>query len=324
MSARVLLTDADRFPLGAADRELLAAHGATLLEVPGHDPAQVAAAGRDAAALLVYHLVVTAELLNGLPACRVVARCGAGYDNIDVEAALARGVTVTYVSDYAVDEVADHALALLLAVARRVVASHQALAEGRWPSYAELGRMHRLRGRTLALVGFGRTARALAARAAALGMQPAAYDPGVPDAAIALAGAEPLAFDALLERADCLSVHVPLTPATTGLLGEPELARMPAGSILVNISRGGIVAEDALAAALRDGHLAGAGLDVFTDEPPAATNPLLRHPAVVATPHSAAFSEEALADVRRTALEDVLRVLAGAAPRHPVPQGATA
>jgi D-3-phosphoglycerate dehydrogenase len=317
---QVLLTDRDRFPFDARDRAALASAGVALVELDGHDPDAIAAAGREADGVFVYHAKLTAELIARLPALRVIARCGSGYDNVDVAAARARGVEVVYVPDYGVEDVADHTLALLLACARRVPASDRALRDGRWLSYGQLGTMRRLRGSVLGLLGFGRIARAVGGRAHAFGMELLVHDPGVDDVDLAIAGARRASDLAeLLATADALSIHLPLTAATRGLIGAAELARMRPGALLVNTSRGEIVDEAALAAALAAGRLGGAGLDVFEVEPLPLDSPLIGMESAVVTPHSAAFSEQALAEVRMRALDDVLRVLAGQPPHDPAP-----
>lgn len=319
MRPLLLLTDADRFPFDEGNREAIAAAGADVVELAGHDPERIAAHG-DAAALFAYHATVDGPLLDRLPQLRVIARCGSGYDKIDVQAARARGVEVVYVPDYGTEDVADHTLALLLDCARRIAQSDRAMRAGRWLPYAQLGAMQRLRGATLGLLGFGRIARATAKRADAFGMDLLVHDPGVDDVALAQAGAGRAAnlYD-LLERADALSIHLPLTPQTHQLIGAPELALMKPGALLVNTSRGEIVDEAALAAALADGRLGGAGLDVFEVEPLPNDSPLIGLESAVVTPHSAAFSEQALAEVRGRALGDALRVLAGDQPHDPVP-----
>jgi len=318
---RLLLTDRDRFPFGEEDRAAIAAAGATLAELDGHDADAIAAAGAEAAAVFVYHAKLTAELIERLPALRVIARCGSGFDNVDVAAARARGIEVVYVPDYGIDDVADHTLALLLAAARRVPASDRALREGRWLAYGQLGTMRRLRGSVLGLLGFGRIARAVATRARAFGMDLLVHDPGVGDDVLDAAGARRAdELTELLAGADALSIHLPLTPATRGLIGPAELALMRPGALLVNTSRGEIVDEAALAAALAGGRLVGAGLDVFELEPLPRDSPLIGMESAVVTPHSAAFSEQALAEVRSRALADALRVLAGQPPRDPAPE----
>lgn len=309
-----VLTDADRFPFDAADRDRLAVAGVELVEVTGHDPATVP----DAHVLFVYSLRVDDALLSRLPRCRVVARCGTGYDNVDVAAAHRRGIAVTYVPEYGSVDVAEHTIALLLGCARRLPAADAAVRSGHWPSYLELGPMRRLNGRTLGLLGFGRIAREVARMALGLGLHVAAHDPYAPAEQLRAAGVTPLGFDALLAGADVVSVHLPLTDATRGELGAAEFARMKPGAVLLNSARGALVDTGALVDAVRSGRLAGAGLDVTDPEPLPTGHPLLALPQVVLTPHSAAFAEEGLADLRRTALDDVLLVLGGESPQFPV------
>jgi D-3-phosphoglycerate dehydrogenase / 2-oxoglutarate reductase len=306
-----LLTDADRFPFDADDRAELADAGVQLRELAGHEPYSIAAAAQGADAIFVYSARFDRELIGRLDGVRVLARCGAGYDNIDVSAARAAGMEVVYVPDYGAEDVSAHALALLLACARRLGEADRAVRAGRWPSYGELGTMHRPAGRTLGLLGYGRIARRLAEKAAALGLRVIAHDPYA-------AGAE-ATRDELFRDSDYLSIHVPLTDETRGSVGERELASMKPGAILVNTARGAIVDGVALAAALRSGHLAGAGLDVFEAQPLPDDHPLRACETAIFTPHSAAYTDESLAEVRKQPLADVLRVLRGEAPLYPVP-----
>lgn len=319
MIARALLTDSDRFPFSPDDLRLLRDAGVTLDEMPGHDRDAVARAGAGAAGIFVYHARFDASLLGRLSACQVLARCGSGYDNIDVTAARARGIQVTYVPEYGATDVAEHALALLLACARRIAASDRAVQRGGWPSFAELGPMRRLSGSTLGLIGFGRIARALAARARGLQMQVMASDPHVGARDAAPLGVRLCPLDEVLGNAQYLSVHVPLTEGTRHLIGAAALGRMRPDCYLINTSRGEVIDSRALVAALDAGQIAGAALDVLDREPPEPGSPILHRDNVLITPHSAAFTQEALDDVRRTALQDVLRVLAGEPPLFPVP-----
>jgi D-3-phosphoglycerate dehydrogenase len=307
----VLLTDADRFPFDADDRAALANAGVELRELEGHEPEDVLAAAQGAAAVFVYHARFPAEAIERLNGVRVLARCGTGYDNIDVPAARARGIEVVYVPDYGIDDVADHALALLLACSRKLALSDRAVRAGEWPGYAELAPMHRLRGQTLGLLGYGRIARGLAAKARALGVEPIAHDPYVAEAKATK--------EELFSTSDFLSVHVPLTAQTRHAVGEAELALMKPTAILVNTARGPVVDTVALARALRDGRLAGAGIDVFEEAPLPPDHPLRECPTAVLTPHSAAYTEESLAEVRKRPLADVLRILRGESPESPVP-----
>jgi len=318
---RVLLTDSDRFPFASGELDELTEAGGQLDQLPGHDPGDIAAAGQSADAILVYSARFDARLIAALPQCRVLARCGTGYDNIDVEAAARRGLAVTYVPAYGADDVAEHTIALLLACARRLASSDRLVQAGFWPSYGELGTMRRIAGQTLGLLGFGRIAREVAGRAAAgLRMRVIAHDPFVPTEAAAALGTELVGADDLFAQSHFLSVHLPLTADTRHLVGAHELALMRSNAYLINTSRGAIIDQDALVAALQAESIAGAGLDVLDYEPLPDGDPLRGHPGVMVTPHSAAFTEEGLAEVRRTALADSLRVLEGKRPFYPVPE----
>ena len=306
-----LLTDAERFPFDPDDKAALDAAGVELRELAGHDPGDVLDAARGVEAVFVYHARFPRETIERLRGVRVLARCGAGYDNIDVAAARECGIEVVYVPDYAVDDVADHALALLLACARRIAESDRAVRRGEWMSYAELSPMWRLRGRTLGVIGYGRIGRSLAEKCRALGLRVLVHDP--------FTGDESIERDALLREADFVSLHLPLTDATYHSIGETELALMKPTAILVNTSRGAIVDETALAAALHTGAIGGAGLDVYEETPLPPDHPLVSLENVVLTPHSAAYTEEGLAEVRKRPLADALRVLRGESPKDAVP-----
>ena len=307
----VLLTDADRFPFDPDDRASLEEAGVELRELAGHEPEDVVEAAEGADGIFVYHARFPRETIARLDGVRVLARCGAGYDNIDIAAARERGITVVYVPDYGVEDVADHALALLLACARRVAQADRAVRAGGWPTYADLAPMRRLRGQTLGVLGYGRIGRNLAEKARALALGVLVHDPYVP--------AESIDRDSLLPESDFVSIHVPLTDASRHSIGRAELDLMKPTAILVNTARGPIVDTDALVEALAAGRLGGAGVDVFEEAPLPSDHPLRAIDNVVLTPHSAAYTEEALAEVRKRPLEDALRVLGGEAPRNPVP-----
>jgi D-3-phosphoglycerate dehydrogenase / 2-oxoglutarate reductase len=306
-----LLTDAERFPFDPDDKAALDAAGVELRELAGHDPGDVLTASRGVEAVFVYHARFPRETIERLDGVRVLARCGAGYDNIDVAAARERGIEVVYVPDYGADDVADHALALLLACARRIAESDRAIRRGAWISYAELSPMWRLRGRTLGVIGYGRIGRNLAEKGRALGLRVLVHDPVATD--------ESTERDRLLRESDFVSLHLPLSDATHHSIGQAELALMKPTAILVNTARGAIVDEAALVAALRAGAIGGAGLDVFEETPLPPGHPLRSLENVVLTPHSAAYTEEGLAEVRKRPLADALRILRGEAPKDAVP-----
>jgi D-3-phosphoglycerate dehydrogenase len=284
---------------------------------------EVIEVARDAAAVVAQYATISARVIAELAECRVIARYGTGVDIVDVDAATRHGVLVTNVpNDWCEDEVADHALALLLAVARKITVYDRATRGGTW-QWQSGAPIHRLRGSVLGLLSFGAIARAIAVRAAGFGMRITAHDPFVPAEEIAAAGVEPVSFDELITGSDCLVIQAPLTPATHHLFDEARLRRMKPTSILINTARGPIVDDRALHRALSEGWIAGAGLDDIEEEPAKvrdwrADNPLFGLDNVVVTPHAAYYSEESIATVRRFAAEEVVRVLTGQAPLSPV------
>jgi D-3-phosphoglycerate dehydrogenase len=315
--AVVVVTDHDFDDLDR-EREILGAAGHQLVYKGNVSaPEDVRARVQGADAVLNCYTPVPAEVVAVLEGCRIIARYGIGIDTVDLEAATARGILVTNVPDYCIDEVSDHALALILALARGVVRLDRGVRQGSW-DVGEAPPMHRLRGRTLGLVGFGHIARALAVKAASIGFKVAAADPYVADDAIRAAGVTPRSLDELVAGADVLSVHAPLTPETRHLIGREAFARMRPGTILVNTSRGPLVDREALLEALESGRLGGAGVDVLEVEPPDPADPLLRHPRVVITPHVAYKSEESVAELQRKAAEQVVIALAGDTPPYAV------
>jgi D-3-phosphoglycerate dehydrogenase / 2-oxoglutarate reductase len=252
---------------------------------------------------------VTRALLDSAPELRVIGRAGAGVDTIDVEAATARGIVVVNAPGGNAVAAAEHSLALMFTLARRVAAADAALKRGQWSRSAYIG--SELTGKTLGLVGLGRVGSEVARRAVGLDMHVLVYDPYVPDEHARHLGLEPAELDALLERADFVSLHVPLTETTRGILSAARIGRMRRGAFLINCARGGLVDEAALLAALDEGRLAGAGVDVFSTEPVPADDPLPKHPKVVATPHLGASTVEAQANVAAQVASEVLAVLEG-------------
>lgn len=306
MSGAVVLGDAGWDPDRV--RDLLA--GLEVEVRPGTAPW----GGDDVVALLVGTDVgVGAEDLARLPALQVVATCSVGFDHVPVEEATSRGVWVCNVPDYCVDEVADHSLALLLALLRGVVEHDRAVRDGRW-DWTAAGRLRRIRGTRLGVVGFGRIGRALAERARPLGFEVWASDPAVPAEEIEHAGVRAAALDDLLASCEAVSLHLPLTPETEGLIGEAELARLPEGAVLVDTARAQLVDLPALVRALESGRLGGAALDVLPVEPPTAEHPPPRAPRLIVNPHVAWYSEEAEEAVYRRPVESVRAVLEGREP----------
>jgi len=267
-------------------------------------------------ALMTDYFPVNAAAIDQLKRCQIICRLGVGVDKIDVAAATRAQIPVTYVPDYCRGELADHALALLLAVARRIVHYDRAVRSGTW-DYNVPG-VFRLAERTLGLVGFGAIARRLAERVRPLGMHVVASDPYVSDADVEAAGVEVLPLDDLLASSDVVSLHAPLTEETASLIGAAELERMKSSAILINTARGGLVDHNALVAALASGAIAGAGLDVLAPEPPATDDALLSFDNVVVTPHAGHYSEESVLQVQRDGAHEVMRALAGQPLKHVV------
>ncbi len=277
----------------------------------------------DAAAIMIYHMLkITAPTIERLQNCKLIVRCGVGYDNVDGAACRRRGITLCNVPDYGTEEVADSAIGLTLALTRGITFLNSRLRDklGPW-TYTQVQPVWRLRGRTFGIVGLGRIGSAAALRAKALGMDVLFFDPYAPDGRDKALGVRRVeTFDELLAVAHVLSLHCPLTPQTRHMVNAQTLERLPLGSFLVNTARGGVVDTSAIPAAIVSGRLAGAGIDVLDGEPPADDDPLIaawrdpQHPAhhrVLINPHSAFYSEEGLNDMRVKGSEACRRAILG-------------
>jgi D-3-phosphoglycerate dehydrogenase / 2-oxoglutarate reductase len=314
---RVLITD-HVFPGLDIEHEVLAPLGAEIVLAPSVDEDTLVELASDVQGVLACFAPVTERVVDAAAAggCRVIARYGIGYDNIDVAAATRHGIVVTYVPDYCLDEVADHAMALLLAAARGLVPAGREVAADGWK--IDHSNVHRIAGRTLALIGLGGIGRRVARRAQAFGIKVVAYDPFVesidlPDVVRADS------LEQALSRADFVSLHVPATAENHHLINAETLAQMGRAPVVINTSRGGLVDLDAAVAALDAGQIAGLALDVTEPEPLPAGHPLRTHPRAIITPHMAFHSVEATEELQRRAATEVLRVLSGEAPDRPVP-----
>jgi D-3-phosphoglycerate dehydrogenase len=310
---QVLLTDY-AWPDLATERQTLAEVGADLIVADATDAVTLARQAADADAIMTNWARVTSQVLAAAAKCRIVARTGIGLDNIDVEFATARGIPVTNVPDYCIREVAEHALALILALGRKVAFYHQETKSGRYAIGAGPP-LRRLEGQTLGIVGLGNTGRQLATMASALGFRVLAYTRraervGPP--------AEWAPLDELLERSDYVSLHLASTPDTRHLIGREQLARMKPTAHLINTARGAVLDEEALARALAADRLAGAALDVQEQEPPDLARPPYNDPRVIVTPHAAFYSLEAVSELRRRASRQVADALVGKSPDNVV------
>lgn len=300
------------FPSVEIERAMLAEIDAGLDVATGNID-DVLAVAADADAILNTYLPWTAEAIAGLERCRIIARYGIGVDNVDLDAAARAGIVVTNVPDYSVEEVATHALALILASLRKVVPADDLVRSGGW-SVDNFRPIHRLSTMTVGLVGYGRIARRIAAPLEALGARLVAHDPYLepgPDLPPLLE------LDDLLSEADVVSLHLPLTDETRGLIDADRIEIMKPGAILVNTSRGPLVDLDAVTAALEEHRLGAAGLDVF-DVEPVDPGRLEGVSNLIATPHMAYYSEEALQESQRKATTQVIKVLTGQEPDYRV------
>jgi D-3-phosphoglycerate dehydrogenase len=305
--AKVLVTDG----LAPQGFEILGrTPGIEVVDAPGMKPAQLLEAIADADALIIRSATqVTAEVIHAAKQLAVVGRAGIGVDNVDVGAATARGIVVMNTPGGNTVTTAEHAIALLVALARHIPQATASMKSGKWDKKSFVGM--ELFNRTLGVIGLGNIGRIVAQRARGLGMKVVAYDPYLSADAAAKLEVELLDLDSLLARADALSVHVPRTPDTAGLLGRTAFTKTRRGVLLVNAARGGIVDEAALLEALDSGAVGGAALDVFEEEPPPADHPLVVHPRVICTPHLGASTEQAQVNVSIAVAEQVRDYLVG-------------
>jgi C-terminal binding protein len=287
------------------------------------DESELAGRLPTADAILLFHdiTLLTDATFARAPRLRGVVRAGVGYNNIDLNAAGARGIAVCNVPDYGTEEVADHAIMLLLALARHLIDAHEDIRTGGW-DYRVVAGTRRLRGKTLGLVGCGRIGTATALRAKAFGLDVVFYDPYLPDGIDkALGIRRSYRFAELLEQSEFLSLHCYLSAETRHLINAEALARLPRGSLLINTARGPVVDQAALLDALDSAHLAGAGIDVVEREP-LDDDRLRRHPRVILTPHTAFYSEEGFVELRSKAAREVRRLLTDEPPRNVVNRSA--
>jgi D-3-phosphoglycerate dehydrogenase len=296
----------------AEEQEVFVRAGVRHAVVPARTEAEYLERCGDADGLLVQYGAVTRRVFEGLPRLRVLVRYGVGVDGIDLGAATDHGVPVVNVPDYGTDEVANHAVALLLALARKLTRLDRQTRAGAWDVF-RVGPITRLAGQTVGILGCGRIGSAVARKLAGFDLRLLGCDPFVESFP---PGVQPVAFERLLAESDYLTIHCPLTVDTRRLFDAETLARMRPTAVLINTARGGIVDTGALTEALRMGLLAGAGLDVLEEEPVDPASPLLRMEQVIVTPHAAWYSEEGRSDLKRRAAEEAVQVLRGGRPRH--------
>jgi len=308
---KVLLSDR-AWPDWEVEREILADADAEIIEAPDGNEETLIRLATDADAVGTCWAQITERVIEAATNCRGVSRFGIGLDNIAVATATERGIPVTNVPDYCVDEVADHTLALMLACLRNIGFFHLRTKQGEYNLQAAKP-MSRLSSCTLGLVGYGRTGRAVATRARAFGMKILAHTPsGVTDDR----DCRMVDFETLLRESDVISLHCPLTDESRGLFGLAEFQQMQRSACLINTSRGALIDSAALANALETGEISQAALDVFDPEPPDLSQPLYRNERVITTPHAAFLSIQSLQNLRRRAARQIADMLHGRRPEH--------
>lgn len=311
---KIVITD-HRFPDVDQERRAVEGAGGTLIVGDATNEEQVEALCRDADGVLTVRAPITRRVIAAMEKCRIIVRYGIGLDTVDIPAATERGIMVANVPDYCLDEVSDHALALLLMLSRQMIPAISLAREDRW-GIPKMAPVQRLRGQTCGLVGYGRIGSLLAGKVAALGMHVIIHDPYLNEQRAREIGALLVTLDELLARADFISLHAPLTPDTHHLFGAPAFAKMKKTAFMINTARGGLIDETALLAALDAGKISGAALDVLESE--TAVTPvrhaLVHHPNVIVTAHTAWLSEQARATLQLRAITQALDCLKGETP----------
>jgi D-3-phosphoglycerate dehydrogenase len=309
---KVLVTDYAWVDL-EEERAILERVGASLVVAEAGEESELTHLAPGVYGILTCWRSVTANVLIAATRCLAVGRYGIGLDNIDVTCATSLGMVVTNVPSYCLEEVSDHAMGLMLACSRRIAFYDRAAKAGTYDLKAGTP-LYRLAGKTLGIIGFGKIGRVFGRKAAAFGMRLVVYDPVLSSEAARELGVTQLSLEDLLAQSDFVSIHAPLTPQTRGMFSLEAFRQMKPTAFLINTSRGEIVDTTALVEALDRGLMAGAGLDVYPQEPPDPNDPALRHPRIVATPHAAFNSVESLVDLRRITATQMANVLSGIQP----------
>lgn len=309
----------ETYLISELERDAFSAIDASVVQTGNLETPAALEAARKADALMVTIQPVDAALIGLLENCKIIARVGAGLDAIDIPAATARGIWVTSVPDYSIDEVSTHAIALLLNHARRLPAMFASVRAGKWYDADAIEPAPRLRGQVLGLIGYGRIGRTVAGKARGLGLDVIVYDPFIEIDEMG-ERVKQVELEFLLATADFISLHTPLSESSRQIINAAALEKMKPSAYLINTARGELIDEAALLNAVQSGSIAGAALDVLSVEPPPADFPLLHDTRITITPHAGWYSEASKLDVRVKAIDDVLRVLSGKAPRSPVNQ----
>ena len=317
----IVRLNSDTYPVLPIETEEFNKIGAKMICIEGSSSDEIIKVTGDCDALSVVSSKIKGDVINQLNKCRIIARSGIGVDNIDIDVATEKGIVVTNVPDFCNNEMAEHTMALILGVARKIVKMDKNTRNCKWGS--RVGEhLRRVSGRSLGLIGFGTAGRDVAIRAISFGLKVYAYDPYVNESEIKSYKVEPASFEYIIKNCDYISLHVPLNSKTRHLIGESELRSMKKDASLINTSRGAVVDEDMLVKALREDWIGGAGIDVFekinafdeTEEK--IDNPLFHLDNVILSPHCAACSDESLVEVKQKAIKEIVAVLSGRWPNN--------
>ena len=313
---RVVITDCDHGSI-REEKEEFDRMGAELILAQVREEEELIRVGKEADGLINQYALLTRRVFENLQKCKVVARYGVGVDSIDLRAATDLGIIIANVPDYCIDEVASHAVAMMLTLTRKTAFFDRKVKSGEWDFHLGIP-IYRIKGKTLGLVGCGKIGLEVARRISAFGVKAMTFDPYLEKAP---EGIELKDFDTVLKESDFISIHCPLNDSTRHLIGEKEFKKMEKKPLLINTSRGPIVDEKALIQALGEGLLSGAGLDVLEKEPPDSQSPLLKMENVVLSPHVGFYSVESISELKRRTAKNVSEVLMGRRPSSVVNQG---
>jgi D-3-phosphoglycerate dehydrogenase len=313
---RAVITD-HPFPTLDLAQAIFSRNKIDLEAMQSRDTETIISHTKTADAVIVGMARIDKKVIDALEQCKVIVRLGVGFDNVDVPAATSRGIMVLNVPDFCTEEVSDHAMALILMIARRVIPGQKAVREGKWgPMAIDFTSFKRVSEQTVGLYGFGRIARGVAEKARGFKMACVAYDPFISQEAMATTGVEKVDMKGLLTRSDYLSLHSPLTKETENAFGLEEFRTMKRTAWVINTSRGPVICEEDLMKALDDRLIAGAALDVLAKEPPDKNHPLVNRENVILTPHMAGWTWDSRNDLQRKGAEEVVKVLSGEKPKN--------
>mgnify|MGYP001495455439 CR=1 FL=1 len=315
MAWKVLITDYV-WPSTEPERAILEEAGAEVIIAPDGSEDTLTELAKDVDAIMTCFAKVTDKVIRTATKCVVIGRFGVGTDNIAVDTATELGIAVTYVPDYCIDEVSDHVLAILHTWNRKISIFDQSVKKNGWGHLGLTMRIMRLRGKTIGIVGFGRIGQAVAKKASAFGMNVLTSDPMISEKTATEHGAHLVSLNELLPQSDFVTLHAPLLPETHHLIGKTELESMKKEAFLINAARGPLIDEEALYDALKNGGIAGAGLDVMEDNVPSKDHPLLQLDNILVTPHTAFFSQESTLELEQRAASEVVHVYQGRMPNN--------